>query len=142
MQQTFCRRSMGLTVGIAENRSPTCSTSNALLTFDLCGQIEILLCDSAVIMRRKHAGDFRIPNVDVGVMIGCVSRLCDPLHESDPIRKRSKRERLYKDIVATRPAGQAAQRTLNFEIGKFPHGTLVGEIVRACMMRQPYTMAC
>lgn len=54
---------------------------------DLVRHVQVLLRYAARIVGRQHAGDLRVANVDVRVMLRRFSRFGDPRNEGDSVRE-------------------------------------------------------
>src|SRR4029078_9363258 len=63
-----------------------------------------------------------VANVDIGMVIHLVCGLRNAVYEGDAIGESLEDESLRESVAAARPARQAAEGALNFEVGQFlPH---------------------
>jgi hypothetical protein len=83
----------------------------------LPGHVQVVLRNAAGGMSTQRAGDLRVANIDVGMMIGRVSRLRYRGHEIDPRQKIPELKSLRDDFSAPAPAWKISELSLYRNVG-------------------------
>jgi hypothetical protein len=96
----------------------SCSLSDFLLRdLNLFRHIEILLRNPTRRVSAQAADDFRVPYVNIGMVIGSIGRLGHGHHEVDAGQELPELESLGDDISAPAPAREIPELSLNRNVG-------------------------
>jgi hypothetical protein len=93
------------------------SADTFLRTIYLSGHVQILLRNPTSGVSAQGAGDLRVADIDVGMMVRRVRRLCYSSHEIDPRQKIPKLKSLGDDFSAAAPAWKISKLSLDRNVG-------------------------
>lgn len=79
--------------------------------------VQILLRDAARIVGRQRACDFRVPNIDVWMMLRGFCRFRYSPNEGNACRERLELKRLGKNVTLPAPTRKCTQSPLNRDVG-------------------------
>src|SRR5258706_4915432 len=93
------------------------SAHTFLGAINLPSHIEIFLRNPSGGVSAQRAGDLRVADVDVGMMVRRVRRLRYGRHEIDPRQKIPELKSLGDDFSAPAPAGKISKLSLDRNVG-------------------------
>jgi hypothetical protein len=88
-----------------------------LRQINLPRHLEVLLRNPPGGVRAQRAGDLRVADVDVGMMVRRVRSLCYGHHEIDPCQKIPELKSLANDFSAAAPAWKISKLSLDRNVG-------------------------